>query len=59
MHDSQERIFTSEFDDIRIAISLNLDTADARMQITVSDSEGNCVRCELMLFSADNAEQQH
>jgi hypothetical protein len=54
MHDSQEHIFTNEFDAICIAISLNLDTAAASMQITTSDSERNSVWCELMLVSTDN-----
>ena len=41
MHDSQEHVFTNEFDDMWIAISLNLDTAPTSMQITISDPELN------------------
>ena len=48
MHDSQEHIFTNEFDDVCIAISLNLDTAAASMQITISDPERNRVWNELV-----------
>jgi len=55
MHDSQEHIFTNEFDDVCIAISLNLDTAAASMQITISDPQLNRVWDELMPVSADNA----
>ena len=52
MHDSQEHIFTNEFDDICIAISLNMDTAAASMQVTIS--ERNRVWDELLLVSTDN-----
>ena len=52
MHDSQEYIFTNEFDDICIAISLNMDTAAASMQITIS--ERNRVWDELLPVSTDN-----
>ena len=52
MHDSQEHVFTNEFDDICIAISLNMDTAAASMQVTIS--ERNRVWDELLLVSADN-----
>ena len=37
MHDSQEHIFTDEFDDIRVTISLKMSGAAASMQITISD----------------------
>jgi hypothetical protein len=53
MHDSQEHIFTDEFDDICIAISLNMGTAPASVQITFI--ERNRVWDELMLVSAHNA----
>lgn len=55
MHDSQEHIFTNEFDDVYIAISLNLDTAAASMQVTISDPELNRVWDELMVVTVDNA----
>jgi hypothetical protein len=53
VHDSQEHIFTNEFDDVCIAISLNLDTAAASVQITISDSECNSIWWELMPVSTD------
>jgi hypothetical protein len=53
MHDSQEHVFTDEFDDICIAISLNMDTAPASVQVTFS--ERNRVWDELVLVSDDNA----
>jgi hypothetical protein len=53
MHDSQEHIFTDEFDDICIAISLNMGTAPASVQVTFS--ERNRVWDELMLVSGDDA----
>ena len=53
MHDSQEHVFTDEFDDIWIAISLNMGTAPASLQVTISDR--NRVWDELMPVSADDA----
>jgi hypothetical protein len=37
MHDSQEHIFTDEFDDVRVTISLNMGGAAASMRIAISD----------------------
>jgi hypothetical protein len=52
MHDSQEHVFTNEFDDLHIAISLNIDAADASVQVTMS--EANRIWDETILVSADN-----
>jgi hypothetical protein len=52
MNDSQEHIFTNEFDDMCIAISLNMGTAAASVQVTIS--ERNRFWDELMLVSTDN-----
>ena len=53
MYGSQEHVFTDEFDDIWIAISLNMGTAPASLQVTISDR--NRVWDELMPVSADDA----
>lgn len=37
MHDSQEHIFTDEFDDVRVTISLNMGGAAPSMRIAISD----------------------
>ena len=52
MYGSQEHVFTNEFDDLCIAISLNMGIASASMQVTISEPSG--VWDELMLVSTDN-----
>ena len=52
MHDSQEHIFTNEFDDICIAISLNMGIGAASVHVTIS--ERNRVWDEQMLVFTDN-----
>lgn len=37
MRDSQQHIFTNEFDDLHIAISLNSGTAAPSVQVTMSE----------------------
>jgi hypothetical protein len=56
MYDSQERVFTNEFDDICIAISLNVGDASASMQVTISEPNG--VWDELILVSTDSAHHE-
>lgn len=51
MRDSQEHVFTNEFDDLHIAISLNMDPADASVQVTISDA--NRTWDETMLVSTN------
>lgn len=50
MHDSHRHVFTDEFDEICVAISLNMSRAAASMRITIS--ERNSVWNELV--SADS-----
>jgi hypothetical protein len=38
MNDSQEHIFTNEFDDLSVVISLDFSVNPATMQITISES---------------------
>ena len=52
MHDSQEHVFTNEFDDLHIAISLNMGAADASMQLTISDA--NRIWDETIFVSANH-----
>jgi hypothetical protein len=52
MHDSQEHVFTNEFDDLRITISLNMHAADAKVQITMS--EANRIWAEVISVFTDN-----
>ena len=52
MYGSQEHVFTDEFDDLCIAISLNMGIASASMQVTIS--EPNSVWDELMPVSTHN-----
>jgi hypothetical protein len=37
MHDSQDHIFTDEFDEICVTVSLNMSSAAPDMQITISE----------------------
>lgn len=42
MEDSQEHVFTNEFDELRIVISLDMGiTSATSMRVTISDPEGN------------------
>ena len=51
MYDSQEHVFTNEFDDVCIAISLNSGIVFAGVRVTIS--EPNRVWTELLLVSAN------
>lgn len=53
MHDFQEHVFTNEFDDLHIAISLNMDAADPSVQVTMSDADR--IWDETVLVSKDHA----
>ena len=46
MHGSQRHVFTNEFDDLSIVISIDMGDASARMLVTIS--EPNCVWDELV-----------
>ena len=53
MHDSQnEHVFTDEFDDLCILISLDMDSASASMEANFS--EPNCVWDERVPISLDH-----
>jgi len=54
MYDSQEHVFTNEFDEIRIVISLDMGTS-ASMQVTLSEPNG--IWDERMPISKDNPDQ--
>ena len=52
MYDSQGYVFTNEFDDLRIVISLDMGVPSAYMQVTVSEPDG--FWNELVPISVDN-----
>ena len=52
MHDSQEHIFTNEFDEICIVISLEMGITSATMQVTILEPNG--IWDERMPISMDN-----
>jgi hypothetical protein len=41
MYDSKEHVFTNEFDELYIVISLHMGTTSASMQVTISEPNGN------------------
>jgi hypothetical protein len=41
MYDSQEHVFTNEFDELSIAISLDMGITSASMRVTISEPNGN------------------
>ena len=55
MYDSQRRVFTNEFDEICVVISLAMDTTSASMQVTIL--EPNRVWDELVPISLDSADR--
>jgi hypothetical protein len=55
MYDSQRRVFTNEFDEICVVISLAMDDTSARMQVTIL--EPNRVWDELVPIPLDNADR--
>lgn len=52
MHGSQRHVFTNEFDDLSIVISIEMDDASARMRVTIS--EPDCVSSELVPTNVDS-----
>jgi hypothetical protein len=40
MYDSQEHVFTTEFDELCIVISLHMGITSASMQVTISEPNG-------------------
>jgi hypothetical protein len=40
MYDSQEHVFTTEFDELCIVISLHMGDTSASMQVTISEPNG-------------------
>jgi len=55
MYDSQRRVFTNEFDEICVVISLAMDDTSASMQVTIL--EPNRVWDELVPIPLDNADR--
>ena len=55
MYDPQRRVFTNEFDEICVVISLAMDDTSARMQVTIL--EPNRVWDELVPIPLDNADR--
>ena len=55
MYDSQRRVFTNEFDEICVVISLAMDDTSARMQVTIL--EPNRVWDEQVPISLDNVDR--
>lgn len=55
MHGSQRDVFTSEFDDLSIVISIDMGDASASMLVTIS--EPNCVWDELVPTTVDSLNQ--
>jgi hypothetical protein len=41
MYDSQEHVFTNEFDELCIVISLDMGNTSASMRVTISEPNGN------------------
>jgi len=56
MYDSQEHVFTNEFDELCIAISLDMDNTSASMRVTISEPDGNWD--ERMPISIDNPDHR-
>jgi hypothetical protein len=54
MHDAQEHIFTNEFDEICIVISLDMGVTSASMQVTILKPDG--IWDERMPISMDNSD---
>jgi hypothetical protein len=55
MYDSQRRVFTNEFDEICVVISLAMDDTSASMQVTIL--EPNRVWDEQVPISLDNVDR--
>ena len=56
MYDSQEHVFTNEFDELCIAISLDMRNTSASMRVTISEPDGNWD--ERMPISIDNPDHR-
>ena len=52
MHDSQEHVFTNEFDELSILISIDTGTSSTGMRVTIL--ERNNIWDERMSISMDN-----
>ncbi len=56
MHNSQEHVFTNEFDEVCIVISLDTGSASTSLKVTISEPNGLWDEC--MPISMDNLHQK-
>jgi hypothetical protein len=56
MYDSQEHVFTNEFDEVCIVISLHMGVTSASIQVTISEPNGIWdEQMPICLINADNS----